>query len=276
MELVGGLFCTSWGPSHGSTLVPPQPEHGELSTETTHQCPHLRLLLLLRLLSYCSTSRVRLHLSRPLPYRLRSFVSWCISFRHSPPPILLSFSRWLRCVPIRTNGLLFSARFSSTWDSCLRLSLTSHILSVALPEDTTDSCPIGVPCLRKKHSLEGQVHWGGSSCKRHSSGQMVHFLALEIQHIVNSLTGVVIFNLGLPFSSSQEITNGCLLGVQKLTKCWQFQKILPKVTSQRLARGKLVHLLDFTSSSFMAETTKLCILALGTFPGNLSSKELKV
>ncbi|RVX01133.1 Geraniol 8-hydroxylase [Vitis vinifera] len=36
-----------------------------------------------------------------------------------------------------------------------------------------------------------------------------------------------IFNLGLPFSSSQEITNGCLLGVQKLTKCWQFQKILP-------------------------------------------------
>ncbi|RVW53306.1 hypothetical protein CK203_088523 [Vitis vinifera] len=33
------------------------------------------------------------------------------------------------------------------------------------------------------------VHWGGSSCKRHSSGQMVPFLALEIQHIVNSLTG---------------------------------------------------------------------------------------
>ena len=87
---------------------------------------------------------------------------------------------------------------------------------------------------------------------------MVHFLALEIQLIVNSLTGDVqrllqldftlilsliqlamvhashehlpfktIFNLGLPFKSSQEITNGCLLGVQKLTKCWQFQKILP-------------------------------------------------
>ncbi|RVW34332.1 hypothetical protein CK203_115820 [Vitis vinifera] len=92
---------------------------------------------------------------------------------------------------------------------------------------------------------------GGSSCKRHSSGQMVHFLALEIQLIVNSLTGdvqrllqldftlilsliqlamvhashehlpfKVIFNLGLPFTNSQEITNGCLLGVQKLTKCW--------------------------------------------------------
>ena len=43
----------------------------------------------------------------------------------------------------------------------------------------------------EKHSLESQVHWGGSSCKRHGSGQMVHFLALEIQHIVNSLTGVV-------------------------------------------------------------------------------------
>ena len=80
---------------------------------------------------------------------------------------------------------------------------------------------------------------------------MVHFLALEIQHIVNSLTGDVqrllqldftlilslmqlamvhashehlpfkmIFNLGLPFTNSQEITNGCLIGVQKLTKCW--------------------------------------------------------
>ncbi|KAL6316602.1 hypothetical protein AAG906_018857 [Vitis piasezkii] len=64
-----------------------------------------------------------------------------------------------------------------------------------------------------------------------------------------------------------------------------------KVTSQRLAKGKLVHLhgwkslalpsvglgdsKDFTSSSLLAKTTKLCILALGTFPGNLSSKELE-
>ncbi|RVW27791.1 Retrovirus-related Pol polyprotein from transposon RE2 [Vitis vinifera] len=32
---------------------------------------------------------------------------------------------------------------------------------------------------------------------------------------------------------------------------------------------------DFTSSSLLAKTTKLCILALGTFPGNLSSKELE-
>ena len=32
---------------------------------------------------------------------------------------------------------------------------------------------------------------------------------------------------------------------------------------------------DHTFSSFMAETTKLLILALETFPGNLNSKELK-
>ena len=89
--------------------------------------------------------------------------------------------------------------------------------------------------------------------QKQSSGHLVHFLALEIQLRVNSLTGDVqrllqlvfslilslmqlamvhafhehlpfkiIFNLGLPFSSSQEITNGCLIGVQKLTKCWLF------------------------------------------------------
>ena len=48
--------------------------------------------------------------------------------------------------------------------------------------------------------MEGQVHWGGSSCKRHSSGQMVHFLALEIQYIVNSLTGDVQRLLQLDFT----------------------------------------------------------------------------
>nr|CAN75415.1 hypothetical protein VITISV_003066 [Vitis vinifera] len=48
----------------------------------------------------------------------------------------------------------------------------------------------------------------------------------------------VIFNLGLPFSSSQEITNGCLLGVQKLTKCWQFQKILPSNHLSKARKGK--------------------------------------
>ncbi|KAL6316750.1 hypothetical protein AAG906_020434 [Vitis piasezkii] len=33
--------------------------------------------------------------------------------------------------------------------------------------------------------------------------------------------------------------------------------------------------MDFTSSSLLTKTTKLCILALGTFPGYLSSKELE-
>ncbi|RVW42170.1 Gag-Pol polyprotein [Vitis vinifera] len=34
------------------------------------------------------------------------------------------FSRWLKCMPIRTNRLLFSARFSTTWDFYFRLNLT--------------------------------------------------------------------------------------------------------------------------------------------------------
>ncbi|RVW35605.1 hypothetical protein CK203_108071 [Vitis vinifera] len=52
-----------------------------------------------------------------------------------------------------------------------------------------------------------------------------------------------------------------------------------EVTSQRLARGKLVHFHGWKSLALPsvgpAKTTKLCILALGTFPGNLSSKELE-
>ncbi|KAL6347383.1 hypothetical protein AAG906_018498 [Vitis piasezkii] len=53
------------------------------------------------------------------------------------------------------------------------------------------------------------VHWGGSSCKRHSSGQMVHFLALEIQHIVNSLTGVVMIHLSIRFHFNSLIDTTC-------------------------------------------------------------------
>ncbi|RVW98926.1 Transposon Ty3-I Gag-Pol polyprotein [Vitis vinifera] len=52
-----------------------------------------------------------------------------------------------------------------------------------------------------------------------------------------------------------------------------------EVTYQRLARGKLVHFHGWKSLALPsvgpAKTTKLCILALGTFPGNLSSKELE-
>ncbi|RVW58359.1 hypothetical protein CK203_110916 [Vitis vinifera] len=50
-------------------------------------------------------------------------------------------------------------------------------------------------------------------------------------------------------------------------------------TYQRLARGKLVHFHGWKSLALpsvgLAKTTELCILALGTFPGNLSSKELE-
>ncbi|RVX14229.1 Transposon Ty3-I Gag-Pol polyprotein [Vitis vinifera] len=57
------------------------------------------------------------------------------------------------------------------------------------------------------------------------------------------------------------------------------RKSYPEVTYQRLARGKLVHFHGWKSLALpsvgLAKTTKLCILALGTFLGNLSSKELE-
>ena len=70
------------------------------------QCPHLRLLLLLRLRLLLFHQSRLLHPSLPSPYRLRSFAPLCIPFKHSPPHLLLSSSRWLRCVPIRTSRLL--------------------------------------------------------------------------------------------------------------------------------------------------------------------------
>ncbi|RVW70608.1 hypothetical protein CK203_056537 [Vitis vinifera] len=57
------------------------------------------------------------------------------------------------------------------------------------------------------------------------------------------------------------------------------RKSYPEVTYQRLARGKLVHFHGWKSLALPsvgpAKTTEFCILALGTFPGNLSSKELE-
>ncbi|KAL6324791.1 hypothetical protein AAG906_018318 [Vitis piasezkii] len=41
------------------------------------------------------------------------------------------------------------------------------------------------------------------------------------------------------------------------------------------SQGKLVHFHGWKSLALPTKTTKLCILALGTFPGNLSSKELE-
>ncbi|RVW86278.1 hypothetical protein CK203_043219 [Vitis vinifera] len=58
-----------------------------------------------------------------------------------------------------------------------------------------------------------------------------------------------------------------------------FRKSYLEVTYQRLARGKLVHFHGWKSLALpsvgLAKTTELCILALGTSPGNLSSKELE-
>ncbi|RVW63876.1 Retrovirus-related Pol polyprotein from transposon 17.6 [Vitis vinifera] len=93
---------------------------------------------------------------------------------------------------------------------------------------------------------------------------------------------MVILNLGFPFSSSQEITNGFLLRVQSLPSVGNSRKSRKsylQVTSQRLARDKLVHLNGRRSLSLssvdLAETTKLPVLALGTLPGYLSSKRQK-
>ncbi|RVW68705.1 hypothetical protein CK203_056058 [Vitis vinifera] len=113
----------------------------------------------------------------------------------------------------------------------------------------------------------------------HSSGQMVSFLTLEIQHIVNSLTGAVQIppSIRFHFNSLTDATcNGLSLSLSRNHS----RKSYPKVTSQRLARGKLVHFYGWKSLALPsvgpAKTTKLCILALGTFPGNLSSKELEL
>ncbi|RVW23325.1 hypothetical protein CK203_100932 [Vitis vinifera] len=55
-------------------------------------------------------------------------------------------------------------------------------------------------------------------------------------------------------------------------KAYQVLAILENPTLKSPPRGSQG---DFTSSSLLAKTTELCILALGTFPGNLSSKELE-
>ena len=54
-------------------------------------------------------------------------------------------------------------------------------------------------------------------------------------------------------------------------------QVLAQVTPRRFKLTKNIKTSpkDHTYSSFMAETTKLLIHALGTFPDNLNSKELK-
>ena len=121
---LAGYSALSGAPPMVAPLVPPRQSRASSPQRLYHQCPYLRLLMLLRLwLLRFHQSRL-LHPSLPLPYLLQSFVPLCIPFKHSPPPILLYSSRWLKCMPIRTNRLLFSARFSTTWDFYLRLNLT--------------------------------------------------------------------------------------------------------------------------------------------------------
>ena len=104
--------------------VPPQPEQGELPTETIPPVPRPEAT---------SAAPPMTHTVPPIsPTTSKSSITISASefrslihvFRHSPPHMLLSSSRWLRCVPIRTSRLLYSARFSITWDFCLHLSLT--------------------------------------------------------------------------------------------------------------------------------------------------------
>ncbi|RVX07020.1 hypothetical protein CK203_030532 [Vitis vinifera] len=99
-------------------VAPPVPHGrvGRASTETIPLVPILRLLLLLPYDSYCSTTSRPTTSEPPSPSLLRSFVALYIPFKHSRPHMFLSSSRWLRCLPIRTSRLLYSARFSSTWD----------------------------------------------------------------------------------------------------------------------------------------------------------------
>ncbi|RVW26255.1 Transposon Ty3-I Gag-Pol polyprotein [Vitis vinifera] len=107
---------------------------------------------------------------------------------------------------------------------------------------------------------------------------MVHFLALEIQLRVNSLTGDVQRLLQLDFTLILSLMQ--LAMVHALTSTYHSRKSYLEVTYQRLARGKLVHFHGWKSLALPsvgpAKTTELCIFALGTFPGNLSSKELEL
>ncbi|RVW59733.1 hypothetical protein CK203_100242 [Vitis vinifera] len=107
---------------------------------------------------------------------------------------------------------------------------------------------------------------------------MVHFLALEIQHIINSLTGVVHIHPSIRFHFNS-LTDATCNGLSLSLSLNHSRKSYLKVTFQRLAKGKLVHFHGGKSLALPsvgpAKTTKLCILALGTFPGNLSSKELE-
>ncbi|RVW40867.1 hypothetical protein CK203_094303 [Vitis vinifera] len=92
----------------------PQSEHGELPAKTTPPVPTPEATYA----ALPTTPTVPV----VAPTTSESFITISAlefralvhTFQTLTPPILLSFSKWLRCVPIRTSRLLFSARFNST------------------------------------------------------------------------------------------------------------------------------------------------------------------
>ncbi|RVW86206.1 RNA-directed DNA polymerase-like [Vitis vinifera] len=107
-------------------------------------------------------------------------------------------------------------------------------------EKTTFTCPFGTFAYRRMPF--GLCNAAVNFPKISNSLSLIQLAMVHASH--KHLPFKVILNLGLPFKSSQEITNGCLLGVQKLlTSVGNSRKSYLQVTSQRLARGKLVHLL---------------------------------
>ncbi|RVW69820.1 hypothetical protein CK203_061167 [Vitis vinifera] len=126
--------------------VPPQPEHGELPAQTVPPIPTPEATFVAPPTTP-TVPPVAPTTSEPtITILALEFCTLCIPFRHSPPPILLSSNRWLRYVPIRTSKLLFFARFSSTSESYLCLSLTfPHPQSYTTPAEVRIAPPQDEP-----------------------------------------------------------------------------------------------------------------------------------
>ncbi|RVW42086.1 hypothetical protein CK203_116167 [Vitis vinifera] len=127
-EISWRLFCTSWSPSHGylccSVVTPTVPP----VTPTTSE-PSITIFA-------------------------QSFRAFVHTFQTFTTTILLYSSRWLKCMPIRTNRLLFSARFSTTLGLLLppQPDLPASSEPIALAEDTTTNRGPNSPTLGGHYS----------------------------------------------------------------------------------------------------------------------------
>ncbi|RVW28907.1 hypothetical protein CK203_116047 [Vitis vinifera] len=84
--------------------MPPQPEQGELPTETVPPVPTSKPTSVAPPITFVPL--VAPTTSEPsITIFSSEFRALCIPFRHSPSLILLSSSRWLRCVPIRITPI---------------------------------------------------------------------------------------------------------------------------------------------------------------------------